>query len=185
MPRKQLGEASSSAGSHPSCAPERLSDNNPHIARQLAAQVGATRAASAEVVPDWLAEAAAAEERGTRSAGPHRSPTCHRKAHRKTDRRKSSGDRSPPLTAPDADPEPPSEPGRHVCTRSGPPADSEPPSPLRLWGGWPEGAEAVQERLALSQGQLLERTIEEVCARPTTSGGQHRWGLIIWARHLR
>lgn len=87
----------------------------------------------------------------------------HRKAHRKTNRRKTSSDHSPPQTGPDSDPEALAELRRPVCTRSGPPVDSEPPSHLRPCCSWQEERrEAPPELVPSDRGRLLDQTIEEV-----------------------
>lgn len=178
VPRKELDEVCFSGDGHLLDTCERLSDNNPDISHQLADQVGAAQSAIAEVIHDQLSGPAIAEERGTHAlytespSCPHQGrPTSHRKAHRKTNRRKNSSDHSPPLMGPDSDPESLAELRRHVCTRSGPRVDSEPPSHLRPWCSWQEERrEAPQDR-----GRLLDQTIEEVsvCFMNVMSSFQH------------
>lgn len=138
---------------------ERLSNNNPDISYHLAYQVGDTHSATAKVIHHRLSGPALAEERGTSgfstetpSCTHQGQPTSHRKAHQKTNKRKTSSEHSPPPVAPDSDPECLAELRHHVCTRSGPRVEGEPSPRLRPW----------QEERKEDQGHLLDQTIEEV-----------------------
>lgn len=191
VPRKQLDEAACfSDGRHLLGPCERLSNNNPHMSHQLANQVGATQPATAEVICGRLAGAATAEQRGKGAfyaetpPCPHQSPTSHRKAHWKSNRRETSSDHSPPLMGPDSDPESPAALRRYVCM-GGPLVDSELPSHHRPWCSWQKRGKALQELFALDQGSLLDQTIEEVSVRFMMSSRQHFWCLMIWACYLR
>lgn len=174
VPRKELDDVWFSEDGHLVGSRERLSDNHPDIPPQLADQVGASQSAAAEVIHHRLSGAAPAEERGTRASStgtpscPQGRPTPHRKAHRKTDRRKKSSEHSPGPMAPHSDP----ESGNHACTCSHAPGDGKPPAQLRPWWSWQEGG---REEPPLGQGHLLDQTIEEVsvCFRTLISSFQH------------
>lgn len=91
-------------------------------------------------------------------------PTKHRKAHRKTNRRKISDSSSPPLKGPDLSPSLPSDLGPWLSTHPGPFPDLDPqaPSEMRPWLTWQK-----QRREALFSDpthplDTLDQTIEAV-----------------------
>lgn len=153
-------------------AREHTSRNDPDISHLPVNQVGGTQSVTAERIHDRLSGPAREEEQGTHtlyaetpSFHPHQTrPTSHRKAHRKTNRRKcSNDDDSPPLMSPDSDLKSHAELKRYGCTQNGPNVDARPPSQLRPWHSWhKERREAQKEVFSLDQCKLLDQTIEEV-----------------------
>lgn len=177
LPGKGLDEAFLSDVNQPLGAREHTSRNDPDIYHQPVNQVGGTQSVTAERIHDRFSAPIREEEQGTHalyaempSFHPHQTrPTSHRKAHRKTNRRKcSNDDDSPPLMNPDSDLQSHAQLKRYVCTQSGPSVDTGPPSQLRPWCSWhKERREAHKEVFSLDQCKLLDQTIEEVCCSLT------------------
>lgn len=177
LPRTGIDEACFSDDSHLLGTCEHPSVNNPDVSHQLANQVGVTQSVTAEVIHDRLSGPVREEEQGTHalhaetaSCHDHTRPTAPRKAHRKTNRRKTSSNDSPPRVAvqsgpqsdPQSDPQSVAELRPHACTHGGLGADTGPPSDLGPWSSRQEERREAQDISSLDQGSLLDQTIEEV-----------------------
>lgn len=171
LPGKGFDEVFLSDVNQPLGAREHTSPNNPDIYHQPVNQVGGTQSVTAERVNDKLSGPVREEEQATNTLYaetppfyPNQTrPTSHRKAHRKTNRRKCSNDDSPPLMSPDSDLESHAQLKRDVCTQRGPNVDTRPPSQLKPWCSWhKERREAQKEVFSVDQCKLLDQTIEEV-----------------------
>lgn len=111
LPERGLDQVYFSDDNHVLGTREHPSDNIPNISHQLVNQVGGTQSVTAEGIHDRLSETVREREQGTHALSaetPSFHPnqarsTSHRKAHRKTNRRKCSNDDSPPLMSPDYD----------------------------------------------------------------------------------
>lgn len=193
MPGKGLDEARLSDDSHPVGAREGPSHNNPRISHRPVSQVGDAQSGNAERIHDRLSGLVREEEPGTHSLyaetpsfHPNQTrPASHRKAHRKTNRRKCSNDDSPPPMSPDSDLESHAQLKRYVCTQRGPHVDTRPPSQLRPWCSWQkERREAQKEVFSLDQCKLLDQTIEEVRYSLTLCLVSNTFDVFINARTL-